>query len=816
MAAGLSTRERLRLVGTDVPRVGVDRFVKGQARYVGNIEFPPHGLNACFVRSTVAHGRLTAVDVTSAVEPHGAAHAVLTGEDAKRMSEPMAGVWAVPGHAHPTFWSLAVERVRYRGDPVAIVGARDAHDALRAAEVVRVEVEPLPVQIDPVAAMKTGAELLFPEIASNVLFESFGRMDARSEESAYPIELAEAADAGGAEPVVRGSRRLRRSFRTSRVSGLSMEPRGCIADWDGTTLRFTTSTQVPSMVRRVLADVLRLPESAVEVVTPDVGGGFGIKIGPSREEVAVAMLSIATHLPVRWLETTAEYLQNAPHGRDERVEVTIGYEDDGRVRGVHVETVSDAGAYSVTPISSALEAAAMPLRLPHLYDVGEVSYRSRAVLTNKPSLGTYRGVAAPVGAFALHRLLQEIAADVGRDVAEVSRVNLLAEGVQQKTPAGMNFDPGQYERALDALLEAIDYEAVRREQRRLREDGASRAVGVSVVGAVEPSAVSMDGLGIRIVSDWEEAFVRVNPDATVEVRLAAGASGQPHETTFALLAAEVLHVDPQTVRVSVDTSRGVYGSGSWGSRISVVSGGAVLLAATAVADKIRAIAAGVLGVTGDAVELTEAGTVRSADGQEVLFQEICEIAYFSPHRLPEGVAPGLAAFESYALNPITTSPYAWHGCVAEVDLRSAEVTLRKYAVVSDSGTVITPTLLEEQIRGGVAQGIGQALFEAIDYDERGVPREADLFGYRVPRVRDLPREWVFTHVETPSPLNAFGIKGGGESGAIGAPAAVGCAITDALWNAPFRVDRLPVAYSDLVAASDALRASRDRLPAGAS
>ena len=814
MEGALTRVDRFRLVGTDVPRVGVDRFVKGQARYVANLDFPSNGLHACFVRSRIAHGRIRSVDTGVALFPAGPARAALTGEDVRATSLPMAGVWAIEGHAHPTFWSLAVDKVRYVGDPIAIVAAEDPYAAQRAAELVRIEIDPLLSYLDASTALAASpSELLFDELDSNILYESFGRMADRSEESAYPIEHTEAGpDAVQAsEPLPPGSRLLKRSFRTGRVSGVSMEPRGCIAEWDGTTLRFTTSTQVPSMVRRILADVLQLRESAIEVVTPDVGGGFGIKIGPCREEVAVALLAMSTGLPVRWIETTVEYLQNAPHGRDERVDVSVGYEDDGRITGIHVETLSDAGAYSVTPVSSALEAAAMPLRLPHLYSVGELSYATRAVMTNKPSLGTYRGVAAPVGAFVLHRVMQEIAHELGRDISAIARANLLAEGVQQRTPAGMNFDPGQYERALDEFLEAIDYEGVRAEQLRRRLDGDAIAIGVSVIGAVEPSAVSMDGLGIRVVSDWEEAFVRVNPDCTVEVRLAAGSSGQPHETTFAVLAAEVLGVDPQSVLVTVDTSRGVYGSGSWGSRISVVSGGAVVNAAAAVAAKIRAIAAGVLDVPVDSTELTAAGTVCATDGREVLLQEICEIAYFSPRRLPPGVTPGLAAFESYALHPITTSPYAWHGCVVEIDTRTAGLKLRKYVVVSDSGTVITPALLEEQIRGGIAQGIGQALFETIEYDDNGVALQGDLFGYRVPRAADLPEEWEIRHIETPSPLNVFGIKGGGESGAIGAPAAVALAVTDALWETGFRVDELPIKHFDLVRATTGFRGDPSRL-----
>jgi carbon-monoxide dehydrogenase large subunit len=789
------------IVGTSVPRIGVERFVRAQGRYIANVDFPAGGLHACFARSTVAHGYLRSVDAQAVLAPDGPAEAVLTGAEARARSLPMPASWKVAGHAHPRFWALAVDRVRYVGDPIAIVGAEDPHAARRAAGLVRAEIDPLPIHVDPRSALDSppGA-WLYEEVESNLLYESAGRMADRPADTVYPVDHGN----GGAVRAPAAGRLLERSFRTARVAGLPMEPRGCIAEWSGGTLRFVTSTQVPTMVRRVLADVLELPESAIEVVTPDVGGGFGIKAAVSREEVAVALLALATGRPVRWIETTIEHLENAPAGRDERVDVSVRYDDGGRITALHVDTVSDVGAYSSSPLSSVVEAAAMPLRMPGLYDVGELSYRSRAAMTNKATLGTYRGVATPIGVFIIHRVMQEIARELGRDVVEVERANLLAEGVTQRTPAGMLYDPGQYERGLDTLLEALDYDALKAERERRREAHDPIRLGVAVIAQVEQSAVSMDGLGLRFVSDWEEAFVRVNPDCTMEVRLAVGSSGQAHETTFAQLAAGVLGVAPETVRVTVDTSRGVYGSGAWGSRVSVVSGGAVVNAATAVRQKLCAIAAGLLDTPVETVELVPGGAVRAFDGRELSLSELCEVAYFATSRLPAGITPGLAAFESYALNPITTAPYAWHGCVIEVDTRSADVRIRSYVVISDSGTVINPALLDEQIRGGIAQGIGEALFEAIEYGPDGVSAQRDLFGYRAPRASDMPEEITIRHIETPSPLNVFGIKGGGENGAIGAPGALAVALTDALGDGGFRADALPIGFADLVRAGTAV------------
>jgi aerobic carbon-monoxide dehydrogenase large subunit len=793
-------------------RQSVSRFVEGKARYIADIR-AEGCLEAAFARSPVARGEIVEVDLSPALAPNGPAVAGLTGRDAVARTAPMPCSWHIASHASYDYWCLPHEQVLYAGDPVAAVAAATAHEAQHAASLVAVTISELPAVTD-VAQAADGNILLRPETGTNVLYEAAAH-GAASTGEAYPVAAA-------AEPTESHISRLRAlpearmargRFRTARVTAVPMEPRGCLAEVTGGQLRLYSSTQIPVMLKRVLVEVLGLPESRVEVIAPDIGGGFGIKIAVAREEIAVCLLALQTGRPVRWIEDTIEHLTNAPHGRDEVNDVAIAYSPAGKILGMHVDCLSDVGAYSVSPLSSAIEAAAVPVRLPSVYELGDYSYRSRAVATNKPPLGTYRGVAAPVGVFIVERLLQDIAADTGVDFADIQRQNFLPEGVPTRNAAGVPYDPGRYRTAFELMISKLGYAGLRAEQSRLREAGARELIGIGMSALVEPSAVSMDGLGLRVVTDWEDAFVRLNPDCTAEVRISATSSGQAHETTFAQIAAEVLHIDRTRVRVrSNGTDDAMYGSGSWGSRVTVVAGGAVTLAARSIAAKLCAIAANRLGVTPDDVQITDGG-VATVDGRLVDLAELCDIAYFRMSDLPDEMPPGLAEFSTYRPAKGFTSPYGFHGCAVAIDTLTGELRIDKYVVVSDVGRVITPELLAEQVRGGVAQGLGEALFEEISYDTSGRQATRSLFDYRMPRALDMPHVEVH-HLETPATSNILGVRGAGEDGAIGAPAAVATAITDALLPVGFRANALPIRFADLIEAGAAWRA-RAGLGAGA-
>ena len=480
---------------------------------------------------------------------------------------------------------------------------------------------------------------------------------------------------------------------------------------------------------------------------------------------------------------------------------------------MHVDSLSDTGAYSVSPLSSAIEAAAVPVRLPSIYELGDYSYRSRAVATNKPPLGTYRGVAAPVGVFIMERLLQDIAADTGLDFAEVQRANFLPEDVPARNAAGVTYDPGRYREAFALMLDRLGYAERRAEQDRLRQRGARELIGIGMGALVEPSAVSMDGLGLRVVTDWEDAFARLNPDGTAEVRISAASAGQAHETTFAQIAAEALHIGRDQVRVrSNGSDEGMYGSGSWGSRVTVVAGGAVSLAAQEIAAKLCAIAAHQFGVSPDEVSLTEGGA--AAGDHFASLADLCTIAYFRMSELPDGMAPGLAAFSTYRPARGFTSPYGFHGCVLAVDTLTGELRIDKYVVVSDVGRVVTPALLAEPIRGGLAQGLGEPLLEEIRYGADGRQRTRSLFDYRMPRALDVP-EVEIHHLQTPATREHPGRPArASEAGTIGAPAAIATALTDALMPVGFKVNALPVRFADIIRAGAQWRADCAAGPAG--
>lgn len=783
-------------------RIGVDRYVNGTARYIADV--PATGcLEAAFVRSPIARGKIVSVNLVGALVPHGPAVASITGDDAARSSGPFPHDWKIASHASYDYWCLARDQVLYVGDPIAAVAAETPHEAQLAADLAAVELQVLPPVVSVVdAALPTA--LLRPELGTNVLYEAAGH-GAGSTGEAYPV----ASEVEPLETHVERVRSLgphfsRQQFRTARITAVPMEPRGCLAEFRNGRLRIYSSTQIPVMMRRNLVEILGLPEANVEVIAPDIGGGFGIKITVAREEVAVCLLAMMTGRPVRWLEDTVEHLQNAPVGRDQLNDASIAYDDRGKVLALHVDSLNDVGAYSVAPLSSAVEAAALPVRLPAVFDVGDYSYRSRAVATNKPWLGTYRGVAAPVGVFVLERLLQNISIDLGMDFADVQEVNLLPEGQVGRNPAGVAFDPGYYRQALGMLKEKLEYCALREEQSRRWASGNRELLGIGISGLVEPSAVSMDGLGLRIVTDWEDAFVRLNPDCTVEVRISATSSGQAHETTFAEIAGRALGVPARHVRVqSNGTSDALYGSGSWGSRVTVVAGGAVAAATAQIVEKLRAIAASMLGVDADTVMLGD-GAAVAKDGRVLTLAELCEVAYFRMSDLPPHIPPGLAALGTYRPAKPFTSPYGFHGCVLAVDTLTGRLRIEKYVVVSDAGPIVTPELLDEQVRGGVAQGLGEALLEEILHRDDGVPLTNSLFDYRLPRAWDVPDVEVH-HIETAATGNVLGVRGAGEDGAIGAPAAIATALTDAFRPIGFRVNALPVSFAAIVEAGERWR-----------
>ncbi|HXF72875.1 MAG TPA: xanthine dehydrogenase family protein molybdopterin-binding subunit [Actinomycetota bacterium] len=716
------------------------RFLRGAARYVEDVP-APGALRAAFVRSMMAHARLARVDVSAARAAPGVV-AVLTADDLDLPPRPPSGN-VDEAYGRPV---LAREVARFVGEPIAVVLAEDRGTAADAAELVEVGYEPLPAVTDPEAAAEGGAPLLFPATGTNVAFEIAKGWDED------PLE--------GAEVVVRAR------VVSQRVAPVPMEPNAILAVPETDGLALWASTQVPFDVRTDVAEALGLEASRVRVVAPDVGGGFGAKLTVYPEYLVVAAAALRLGRPVRWAETRSESMLSLTHGRAQIHRVELGARRDGTLVGIRLDVLADLGAY---PLASYLTTNSWRMATG-AYRIPRVAFRSRVVATNAPPVGPYRGAGRPEPILAIERAMDLLAAELGVDPAELRRRNFVPpEAFPYETPSGQRFDSGDYRRALDEALRLAGYEEVRREQavRRARRDRRQLGVGIS-------SYVEITGFVGR-----EFAHVAVGDDGAVAVRVGTSSHGQGHETAFAQIASSVLGIPLDRVRViHSDTAAVPRGEGTFGSRSLQVAGSNVLRAAELVAEKARRIAAHVLEVAPEDLVPAEGSlAVVGAPDRGVAWAELARIAA-DPVRLPEGIAPGLAA-EGDFVQPAETFPFGSHVAVVEVDVETGEVRLLRHVAVDDCGRILNPVLVDGQVHGGAAQGIAQALFEGVEHDELGNPLTANLATYLVPSAAELP-EVTVAHTETPTPLNPLGAKGIGESATIGATPAVVNAAVDAL------------------------------------
>jgi len=716
------------------------RFLRGASRYVEDVP-APGALRAAFVRSMMAHARLSRVDVAGALAVPGVV-AVLTGDDlglpARRPSGNVDDAYGRP--------ALARDVVRFVGEPIAVVLAEDRATAWDAAELVEVEYEPVPGVTDPEAAVAEGAPLLFPGTGTNVAFEIAKGWDED------PLE--------GAEVVVRAR------VVSQRLAPVPMEPNAALAVPEGEGLTLWVSTQVPFDVRADVAEALGLDRSRVRVVAPDVGGGFGAKLTVYPEYLVVAAAALHLGRPVRWAETRSESMLALTHGRAQIHRVELGARRDGTLVGIRVDVLADLGAY---PLASYLTSNSWRMATG-AYRIPRVAYRSRIVVTNAPPVGPYRGAGRPEPTLAIERTMDVLAAELGMDPAELRRRNFVPpEAFPYETPTGQRYDSGDYGRALEEALRVAGYEDLRREQaaRRARGDRLQLGIGIS-------SYVEITGFVER-----EFADLAVSEDGTATVRVGTSSHGQGHETAFAQIVAAVLGIPIDRVRVvHSDTAAVPKGEGTFGSRSLQIGGTNVLRAAELVLEKARRIAAHVLEVAPEDLAPADGGlAVVGAPDRGVSWAELARIAN-DPARLPEGIAPGLAAQGDFA-QAGETFPFGSHVAVVEVDVETGEVRLLRHVAVDDCGRILNPVLVDGQVHGGVAQGVAQAVFEGVEHDELGNPLTANLATYLVPSAAELPPVTV-AHTETPTPLNPLGAKGIGESATIGSTPAVVNAVVDAL------------------------------------
>jgi carbon-monoxide dehydrogenase large subunit len=777
-----------RYVGQPVKRPGDPRLVTGRGGYVDDVALR-RMLHVAFVRSPHAHARIARVEAEAARRAPGVV-AVALGPDAARLCRAYRGVLLhYTGMKTGEMRPLAVDRVRCVGEPVAAVAARSRAEAEDAAELIDVAYEPLPAVLTAEHAVAPGATVIHPELGDNVI---------------YATRLA----AGNAAAAIAGAARTyRRVFTTGRHTGVPIEPRGLVADFDPATRALTVwmSTQVPHMMQAVLAELFDLPEQRVRVIAPDVGGSFGIKIHVYQDDLAACALAIALGRPVKFVASRRESFLSDIHAREQRIEVEVAADADGVLRGMRAAITAAVGPYSAYPRSSVVEGGQVLRLLPGPYRLRDYEAALTVVAQNRGITSQYRAVGHPIAAAVTESMLDHVARDLGLDPAEVRRRNLVrADEMPYTSAAGNVYDSGAYHATLEALLAAADYAALRADQARARAAGRHVGIGIACFVELTGPGAQFYGVGGAPISGQEGTTVRLEPSGSVTALVGVTDQGQGMPTAIAQIVADELGVTLDAVEVrSGDTAMVPYGGGTWASRGMPIGGGATVLAARALAERIRAVA-GVL-LEAPPLDIDLAGSraaVRGSADRGVSFRDLARAVHFRSTEL-RGLEPSLEATMHF------TNPVAWtftggaHLAMVEVDRETGVVTLLRYVAVDDCGRVVNPALVEGQVAGGVAQGIGGALSEWSIHDETGQLLTATLMDYAVPRADDLPAIDVH-HQETPAPSIPGGFKGAGEGGTTGAPGAVLNAVNDAL--AP-----LGVALSDLPLTPERVwRAMHDR------
>jgi carbon-monoxide dehydrogenase large subunit len=701
----------------------------------------------------------------------------LTGHDLAGLIAPIQAHLEAPGFAATPWPALPTDRVRFVGEPVAAVAAVTPYAAVDGCVQIAVEYDPLPAVPDVDRAREPAAERLHPQHASNVLFARRGCQGD-----------VDAAFASAAHVV-------RETFSHDRCSAAPLEPRGVIAHWVGDGLTLWMGIQTPSLIRTGVARAFGMPEERVRVIVADTGGGFGQKMYVMPEDLAVAALARRTGRPVKWLETRRENLAAAPHARQQRVEIEAAADAGGTLLALRARVYADAGAYHIYPLTGALEPLGTASILPGPYRTPAYEFELAALATNKPPIGAYRGVGMTMGAFVMERTLDLLADQIGLDPAEIRRRNLIPREAYPFTSAsGFVYDSGDYPKALEQALTLADYEGRKRERDAERRRG--RLLGIGIACYTEYTGMGSEtyrGRGQTDVPGHEGAKVEMAADGTVTCYTSFPSQGQGHATTTAQLVADELGVPLHMVTVrQPDTEVSPGGSGTFASRGAITQSGAAAVAAATVRGKLLAIAGRLLEASPADLLLRDGRvSVRGMPDRAVSVEEVARVAHApADEARPEGMPPGLEATERFD-PPGPTFSGAVHVAAVEVDRHTGRVSIRDYVVVEDCGPVINPTIVEGQIHGAVAQGIGEALGERLVYDETGQLLTGTLMDYMLPVAATLP-SFTVGHMETPSPLTRGGYKGMGEGGTIGAPAAVANAVADAVKPLGLAVTALPI------------------------
>ncbi|MCH8809623.1 MAG: xanthine dehydrogenase family protein [Proteobacteria bacterium] len=765
-------------VGARVPRKEDDRFLRGRGQYVADIKLA--GMkDVAFLRSPLAHARIRAVQV-----PEKWRGAVFTAEDLTGV-RPIRAVSALPGFKPSEQPPLATGKVRHVGELVAICVARTRAEAEDIAAEVEVDFEELPAVVDMLEARAPGAPLVHEDWGDNVFLETFVDGDVDSVKDRAAIKVS-------------------REIRTARQCMMPIEGRGVVAAWDSRREQLVvhSAAQMPHVTRTGLTECLGLDHGQVRVIAPDVGGGFGYKGILLPEEVCLSWLTMRLGHPVRWIEDRREHLSATANCREHHYLITAYAEADGRLLAIDAEATVDSGAYSIYPFTAGLEAAQIGSILPGPYDFPVYRCRTWSVASNKPPIMPYRGVARTGVCFAMELMIDAVAREAGLEPHEVRLKNLVPpEAMPFDNITGKHFDSGDYPECLRRAVAEIDLPAVRARQKRGEADGRLIGLGLAIYCEQAAHGTSVyAGWGIPMVPGHEQAALRITPDGGLEVRVGVHSHGQGLETTLAQVVNEILGIAIDKVKVvHGDTQLTPYSTGTWGSRCMVMAGGAVATGCRALAGRIMKIGAGLLQVPVEEVAF-EDGRVRGAAGS-VGIDEIAQVWYLRPQDLPDDVDPaGLEITAGYKPGRDSgTFSYASHAVVVAVDVELGAVEILDYVVIEDGGKLVNPMIVDGQIQGGAAQGIGTALYEEMPFDAAGQPLASTLADYLIPGATEVPSLRI-GHMETLSPYTEFGVKGIGEGGAIAPPAAIANAVNDALRPLGAEVTETPITPRRLLAA----------------
>ena len=759
-------------VGKSVKRVEDPRFIQGHGKYVANIKLPGMAY-AAIKRSPYAHAEIISINTEKAENLEGVV-AIFTGRDlmeGTKLSGPCGALpcgFVPPNTKVPTRHPLAVDEVNHVGDGVAVVVAESAYIAYDALDLIEVDYKPLPAVVDAKAAAQEGAPLVHAEIANNTSFLwTLGDKEATKKafaEADHVIEL---------------------ELINQRLIPNAIEPRAAVAQWDKFAGEMTlwTTSQNPHIIRLLLSGfTLGIPENKLRVVSPDVGGGFGSKIFHYPEEVIIPWLARALDRPVKWVASRSESFMTDAHGRDHITNCKLAVKSDGTFTGLWVSTWANMGAYLST-FAPLIPTALYITLFSGLYKIPAIWGETWGVITNTVPVDAYRGAGRPEASYQLERLVDLAARELGMDVVEIRRKNLIPENeFPYQTPVAMIYDSGNYQKLFDKLEELAGYQEMRKEQAKARQEG--RLVGIGVSGCIEASAPGpspvVTSLGSAI-GLYESGIVRVHPTGQLSVFTGSHAHGQGHETTFAQVVADELGLPMEAIQiVHGDTDRIPFGTGTYGSRSAAIGASALVRSAEKIREKVTRIAAHQLEANfEDMVYDQDNGTiyVKGSPDKSKSFAEIAFTSYYAAN-LPPGIEPGLEATTYYDPSNFTF-PNSAQIVQVEIDKHTGAVRIERFVAVDDVGKTINPMIVNGQIVGGIVQGVGQALWEHGVYDENGQLLSGSLMNYALPRADQFPMMET-GRIETPSPHNPLGVKGAGEMGTIAATVTVANAVMDAL------------------------------------